>query len=93
MMLTRTITTFNATASRIYKEDGVLKEEIFGSATFEGTNATNTQARKALSAAGVPCPRGCNIEIEEVERVTYACTLEDFMSVAHPVAKAEADGE
>lgn len=85
-MFTRTITTYNAIASRVYKEAGVLKEEVYGSCTFTGTAASKAAARKALLAAGVQCPKGCYIEVEELESKVYGCTVDEFMSVAHPVA-------
>ena len=87
MMFTRTITTFEAKAYRLFLEDGTPKVEELGKAVFMGTAANRTDARKALADAGYAIPKGATIEITPVEEVVYGCTIEDFMSVAHPVER------
>ena len=93
-MFTRSITTFEAKAVSV-EFDGMEPKVIeLGHAVYMGTRASETEARKALKAAGVQLKRGCKVFISEVETVVYGCTIDQFMTVAHPVeVKAEADAE
>ena len=83
MNLTRTITTYKAMAVKLSFENGEPKADVIGEATFVGTNPAKADARKALAAAGYDVPRGTEVTIEEVSSNTYACSIEQFISVAH----------
>ena len=87
-MFTRTITTYKATAFAIKWVDGKPEADELGSAPFVSSNATRTEARAALKAAGVPCKRGTEIRIDEVESVVYGMSVEEFMQHARPVERA-----
>lgn len=90
-MFTRTITTYKATAYAIKWVDGKPEADELGSAEFVSSNATKTEARAALKAAGVECKRGTEINIVEVEQVVYGMSVEEFMQHARPIAKVEQD--
>lgn len=93
-MFTRTITTFKATAYSIKWVDGKPEADELGSATFAATHASKTEARAALKAAGVTCPRGTEVRIDKLEEVVYGMTVEQFMQHARPVQRvAEAEQE
>lgn len=87
-MFTRTITTYKATAYAIKWVDGKPQADKKGEAVFAASNATRTDARAALKAAGVACPRGTEIVIDEVESVVYGMSVEEFMQHAKPVERA-----
>lgn len=87
-MFTRTITTYEATAYSIKWVDGKPEADELGKARFVSSNATRTEARSALKAAGVDCKRGTEIRIEEVEAVVYGMSVEEFMQHAKPVERA-----
>ena len=86
-MFTRTITTFKASAYTIEWEGETPKAKLLGSAEFVGSNASKTDARAALKAAGVECKRGTEVRIEEVEQVVYGMSVEEFMQHAKPVER------
>lgn len=86
-MFTRTITTYKATAYAIKWVEGKPEADELGSAEFVGSNANKTDARAALKAAGVPCKRGTEIRIEEVESTVYGMSVEEFMQHAKPVER------
>ena len=88
MNITRTISDYEVIASSIEVEDGkpVIKE--LAKASFFGTKPSQTEARRALKEAGFTVPRGCTLVINERSAQAYACTLEQFLSVASPVAAA-----
>lgn len=56
------------------------------------TSLTPTEARKALKAEGYDIKKGCELIIDKVARVKYACTMEDFLSVAHEIEQLTIDG-
>ena len=87
-MFTRTITTFKATAYTIEWVDNTPKAKKLGEAVFVGSNATKTDARAALKAAGIACPRGTEVRIETVEEVVYGMSVEEFMQHAKPIERA-----
>lgn len=97
MNITRTITTYKATAVKLYLENGQPKADVIGEATFVGTSPSKADARKALDAAGFDVPRGTKVTIEVVSSNTYACSVEQFISVAHLIepkaSSPEAAGE
>ena len=91
-MFTRTITTFRASAYTIEWEGETPKAKLLGQAEWVASNASKTDARAALKAAGVNCPRGTEVRIEEVEQVVYGMSVEEFMQHARSIertAKAE----
>lgn len=90
-MFTRTITTFKATAYAIEWDGDTPKAKQLGSTEFVGSNATKTDARAALKAAGISCPRGTEIRVEEVESVVYGMSVDEFMQHAKPVERKVAE--
>ena len=89
-LFTRTITTYKATAYAIKWVDGKPEADVLGSAEFVASNATKTDARAALKAAGVNVKRGTEITIEEVGSVLYGMTVEQFMQYAKPIERKDA---
>ena len=92
-MFTRTITTYKATAYAIKWVNGKPEADELGSAVFVATNASKTEARAALKAAGVKCPRGTEVRIDELEAVVYGMSVDEFMQHARPVERAAAKSE
>lgn len=86
-MFTRTINTYKATASELRKVDGQKVAVDLGSVVYAGASDNESAARKALKAAGVPCPRGTFIDIELVGSKTYGMTVDEFMKYAHEVER------
>lgn len=97
MMITRTLTTFKATAYALKFVDGKPAAEELGSAEFTATRADKTTARKAIAdAMGKTLPKGVEVIIEEVESVTYGMDLEQFVAMAQTIAvvdKTDAETE
>lgn len=89
MKITRTLTTFKATAYKLSLIDGQAKAEIIGEVEFGGTRATKTDARKAFADAGTPLPKGVEINIVPVRENLYAMDLEKFIEMAVPVETKE----
>ena len=98
MMITRSITKFEATAYKLYVDNGVPKLEKIGTAEVEGTRCDKTMARKAIAdATGKTLPKGVEIEIVAKTVTTYGMDLDKFLSQAQVVSvkdarEAEADG-
>lgn len=90
-MFTRTITTYEAKAYTIKWADGNPIADELGKAQFVSSNATRTEARAALKAAGVPIKRGTEIVVNELEQVVYGMSVEEFMQHAKPIARVEKD--
>lgn len=87
-MFTRTITTYKATAYGIGKDENGKRAIVeLGHVEYVGASTSQTDARKALKAAGINVPRGTDVEIEKLEEVTYGMTVEEFMSLAHPIER------
>lgn len=88
MKVTRTVKKFRATAisanlkARTFETVGVVE--------FSGTHATATIARKAFADEGMKLAKGTQVEIEEVGSITYACELEDFISISQVISEADA---
>lgn len=89
MKITRTLTTFKATAYKLTIEDGQAKAEVLGEVEFGGTRATKTDARKAFADSGNPLPKGVEITIVPVREVLYAMDLDKFIEMAQPVETTE----
>lgn len=87
MMFTRTLTTFKATAIEVKKDVSTMTATMqpIASVTFVGTSPTKTDARKAFQEQGYTIPKGTDITIEEVKKVVYGCTLEEFLEIATPI--------
>ena len=90
-MFTRTITKFRATAIGIDWEGNNPIAKVLGSCEFFASNATKTDARKALKSAGVEVKRGTEVRIEEIEKVTYGMDIEQFMQLAQPIASEKVE--
>lgn len=88
MNITRTISDYEVIATKIAVKDGKPEVEEVAKARFFGTKPSMTEARRALKAAGFDVPRGCTLAVNEVESAAYACTVEQFLSVASPIAAA-----
>ena len=86
-MFTRTITKYRATAYAIKWVDGAPVADELGSAEFVSSNASKTDARAALKAAGVAVKRGTEIQCSEVESVVYGMSVEEFMQHAKPIER------
>lgn len=92
-MFTRTITTFRASAYSIEWEGETPKAKLLGQAEWVASNASKTDARAALKAAGVNCPRGTEVRIETVEETVYGMSVEEFMQHARPIERTKADAQ
>ena len=86
--ITRTFTTYRATALKVAKVNGTYKVEEIGSVEYTGMATTPTEARKALAAAGFNVPRGTEVDIAEVKTTLYEWDLDDIMPFAHVVEDA-----
>lgn len=95
-MITREITTFEVqafgkgaieTLPDGRKVQGI--EPITPAVVAMDTSLTKTEARKALLAAGHTVPKGSTIEVTEVAKVKYACTVEDFIKISSVIEEVE----
>lgn len=86
-MITRSITRYKAVAYKVVKKDGEFVVENAGETEFVATSANMTIARQALKQAGIACPRGTNVDFEEIDTVLYSMSVDDFMKVAQPIKK------
>lgn len=86
-MVTRKFKTFRATAFRLetsFDESGNIVATVneLGACDYTAPHSTDTLARKQLRAAGVDCPRGVQVKVEEIAEHTYGVTDEDFLAAA-----------
>lgn len=86
-MVTRKFKAFRATAFRMNAtrdESGEIIATVneLGSTEYTAPHSTDTLARKMLRAAGVDCPRGVQVRVEEIGVHTYGVTDEDFLASA-----------
>lgn len=82
MMITRTLTTFEATAVKLeYKHGQAVATEV-GCCEYEGNSASKAAARKAFAARGEKLPRGCEFNIVEKQKKTYGLDVSKFMELA-----------
>lgn len=82
MMITRTLTTYEATAIKLeYKHGQSVASEI-GRCEYEGNSASKAAARKAFAARGEKLPRGCEFNIVEKQKKTYGLDVAKFMEFA-----------
>lgn len=82
MMITRTLTTFEATAVKLeYKHGQAVATEV-GRCEYEGNSASKAAARKAFAARGEKLPRGCEFNIVEKQKKTYGLDVAKFMELA-----------
>lgn len=94
MKITRTFTTFKAVAYAVELDDSLSpKVEEIGAVKFISTRGTATEARKAFQENGVTLKRGTKLKIMPIEETVYACSFEDFMSVALPVSSNKVETE
>lgn len=85
-MITRTLTTYKATAYAIQFVIGEPGVREIGSAEFSGTRPDKTAARKAISdAIGQTLPKGVDINIVPVKEVLYGMDLGKFTSMAQVI--------
>lgn len=82
MMITRTLTTYEATAVKLeYKHGQAVATEV-GRCEYEGNSASKAAARKAFAVRGEKLPRGCEFNIEEKQKKTYGLDVAKFMELA-----------
>lgn len=82
MMITRTLTTYEATAVKLeYKHGQAVATEV-GRCEYEGNSASKAAARKAFAARGEKLPRGCEFNIVEKQKKTYGLEVSKFMELA-----------
>lgn len=85
MMITRTLTAYEATAVKLeYKHGRAVATEV-GRCEYVGNSATKAAARKAFAALGVKLPRGCEFNIVEKQKKTYGLDVDKFMEFAELV--------
>lgn len=87
MKITRTMTTFRATAYKLFIKDGAPALDNLGSVEFTATRADKTMARKAFAEVGNPLPKGVEVEIVPVEEIVYGMDLEKFIEMAQVIEK------
>ena len=86
-MVTRTITTYRATAAKTVLENGKFVTKVLGSAEYVSASTSKTEARAALKNAGVEVRRGCEVLIEKVAEETFGMPVETFMMYATRIEK------
>lgn len=84
--ITRTITTWTAKAYKIAWKNGQPTASLIGETEYIGSDS-KTEARAALKAANVACPRGTEVVIEKKSEALYAMPLEQFIELAHIVQR------
>lgn len=84
-MFTRSISVFSIKAYRVGWENGKPVAEKTGEIQAEATYMNNTVARKLLKEAGFDCPRGTQIQFDEIDKKQYGMTVEEFMQYAHVI--------
>ena len=87
-VITRTVTTYKATAYELTMVDGIAKATELGSVEYIATKPDVTAARKAFKANGIKLKRGCSIKSEVVSTMTYGMSIDQFMAYAKPIATA-----
>lgn len=93
MMFTRTLTTYKATAYKTVTDLATKTATVqeIGEVQFVGTTPTKTDARRAFQEEGIALPKGTEIEIVELKKELWGCTIEEFLEVATLIGKG--DGE
>lgn len=89
-MITRTLTTYKATAYDLEFVNGKPEIHEIGCAEFSGTRPDKTAARKAISdAIGRTLPKGVEVNIVAVREVLYGMDLDKFTSMAQVIKVTE----
>lgn len=88
--ITRTVTTWNAKAYKVAWKNGKPEAALIGECDYQGSDS-KTEARAALKAAGVDCPRGTEVLVEKVSETLYAMDVQTFMEYAHPIERKVAE--
>lgn len=84
-MFTRTINTYHASAYSLELVGGQPTAKLIGEAEYQATTPSAAAARRALKQAGVDVPRGAQIVSEVTDSATFACSIDEFLSIAHRV--------
>lgn len=84
--ITRTITTWTAKAYKVAWKNGQPTAALIGETEYIGSDS-KTEARAALKAANVACPRGTEVVIEKKSEALYAMDLTQFIELAHVVER------
>ena len=86
-MFTRTVKTNKATALKLAMQDGQPVAQVIAETRYSAATDSEAEARKALKAAGFKIPRGCLVNVETIREDVYACTVEEFMAIAHIIER------
>ena len=84
-MFTRTISTYHVEAFTLSLVDGAPTPSKIGEVDYQATTQSDAAARRALKQSGVDVPRGATLVTTPVDSATYACSMEEFLSIAHRV--------
>lgn len=87
-MITRTFTTYKATAKNVEWKDGKPVAKEIGSCIIEGTTPTKTEVRKIMRENGIEVRRGTNISIEKISERILGMDEATFCKYAVEVNRA-----
>lgn len=81
--ITRTLTRYAVKAYDVIDDADGMRIETIAETEIVAPSMTRAAARAALADAyGQPMPRGCTIKWEQIENVTYAMPLDEFVANA-----------
>lgn len=86
-MFTRTVKLNRATALKLAMEKGQPVAQVIAECEYNAATDGEGEARKALKAHGFKIPRGCLVNVETIREDVYACTVEEFMQIAHIIER------
>ena len=86
-MFTRTVKLNRATALKLAMEEGKPVAQVIAECEYNAATDSENEARKALKANGFKVPRGCLVNVETIREDVYACTVEEFMAIAHIIER------
>ena len=86
-MISRTFTTYKATAKNVEWKDGKPIAHEIGSCIFEGTSPTKTEVRKAMRAQGIEVKRGTQIFVEKISERILGMDEEVFIANAQEITR------
>ena len=91
-MITRTFTTYKATAKNVEWKDGKPVAKEIGSCIIEGTTPTKTEIRKMMRNKGIEIKRGTNISIEKISERILGMDEETFVKYAEEITREVQQG-
>lgn len=86
-MFTRTVKLNKATAMQLAMEDGKPVAQVIAECEYVAATDNENEARKALKDSGFKIPRGSLVNVETLSEDVYACTIEQFLAIAHRVTR------